>query len=145
MYLADPRLLRSNCFIDGRWETADDGRVLAVTNPANGELLGEVPMLGRAETLRAIDAANAAWESWRETTAKDRALLLGRWFDLIIANTDDLARLITAECGKPLAEASQGNKNSSSTISENPAARTGSSQVNCTRRSRKWECARCSR
>ncbi|SBT10502.1 succinate-semialdehyde dehydrogenase [Candidatus Propionivibrio aalborgensis] len=105
MYLADPRLLRSNCFIDGRWEAADDGGVLPVNNPATGELIGEVPMMGNTETLRTIVAANAAWKSWRETTAKDRAALLDRWFDLILANADDLARLITAECGKPLAEA----------------------------------------
>ena len=67
MYLADPRLLRSNCFIDGRWEAADDGNVLPVNNPATGELIGEVPMMGNTETLRTIVAANAAWKSWRET------------------------------------------------------------------------------
>ncbi|MFZ4538022.1 NAD-dependent succinate-semialdehyde dehydrogenase [Propionivibrio sp.] len=105
MKLARPQLLRSLGYINGQWASADDGRVLAVCNPATGKVLGEVPLMGKAETLRAIEAAEAAWKIWRETTAKERAVLLQRWFALILANADDLARLVTAECGKPLTEA----------------------------------------
>ncbi|WP_300454379.1 NAD-dependent succinate-semialdehyde dehydrogenase [Accumulibacter sp.] len=105
MQLADPRLLRSNCYIDGRWEAADDGRTLTVTDPASAEVIGEVPLAGAAETGRAIAAAAAALPAWQAKTAKERAVVLRRWFDLIVANGEDLARLITAECGKPIGEA----------------------------------------
>ena len=105
MHLADPRLLRSNCYIDGRWQAADDGRTLVVANPADGELLGEVPLMRQAETARAIAAAATALPAWQAKTAKERAGVLRRWFALINANAEDLAQLITAECGKPIAEA----------------------------------------
>src|SRR6202045_4606796 len=102
--LKDPDLLRQQAYIDGRWCDADTGKSFPVTNPATGELLAQVPDLQAAETRRAIDAAKAAWPGWRRKTAKDRAALLRKWYDLMMANVDDLARIMTAEQGKPLAE-----------------------------------------
>jgi succinate-semialdehyde dehydrogenase / glutarate-semialdehyde dehydrogenase len=103
--LKDPTLLRHDAYIDGEWQQADDGATFDVVNPATGESLGAVPEMGAAETRRAIDAANAAWPAWRKKTAKERAVIMRRWFDLMIANTDDLALILTTEQGKPLAEA----------------------------------------
>ncbi len=103
--LKDAGLHRDLAHIDGAWVAAEDGRRFAVTDPAGGTLLGEVADLGAAETRRAIAAAAAAWPAWRARTAKDRAALLRRWHDLILQHTDDLAVLLTLECGKPLAEA----------------------------------------
>jgi len=102
--LKDPSLLRQQCFIAGQWCDADGGATISVTNPATGELLGTVPKMGAAETRRAIEAANAAWPEWRKKPAKVRAAILRKWNDLILANADDLAALMTAEQGKPLAE-----------------------------------------
>ncbi|MBT0963082.1 NADP-dependent succinate-semialdehyde dehydrogenase [Denitromonas iodatirespirans] len=103
--LKDPGLLRQQAYIDGAWVDADSGETLPVTNPATGETLGSVPRMGADETRRAIAAADAAWPAWRARTAGDRAKVLRRWFDLIVANQDDLAVLMTAEQGKPLTEA----------------------------------------
>ena len=105
MQFKDPTLLRANSYIDGRWTSADSGATLPVTDPATGAVLGEVPLMGAAETARAVAAAEAALPAWRAKTAKERAGILRRWFELIIASSDDLAQMITAECGKPLAEA----------------------------------------
>jgi succinate-semialdehyde dehydrogenase/glutarate-semialdehyde dehydrogenase len=102
--LKDPSLLRQQCFIAGQWCDADGGATISVTNPATGEVLGTVPKMGAAETRRAIDAANTAWPEWRKKPAKTRAAILRKWNDLILANADDLAALMTAEQGKPLAE-----------------------------------------
>jgi succinate-semialdehyde dehydrogenase/glutarate-semialdehyde dehydrogenase len=102
--LKDPSLLRQQCFIAGQWCDADGSATISVTNPATGEMLGSVPKMGAAETRRAIDAANAAWPEWRKKPAKTRAAILRKWSDLILANADDLAALMTAEQGKPLAE-----------------------------------------
>lgn len=102
--LKDKALLRQACLIDGQWVAADGGGTVAVDNPATGESLGVVPKCGRAETARAIAAANRAWPLWRAKTALERADLLLRWHDLILAAKDDLARLMTLEQGKPLAE-----------------------------------------
>jgi succinate-semialdehyde dehydrogenase/glutarate-semialdehyde dehydrogenase len=102
--LADPNLLRQQCYIDGAWVDADDGKTLPVTDPATGALLGTVPNVGIAETRRAIEAANAAWPAWRARTAKERSAILRAWQDLILANREDLAVLMTSEQGKPLAE-----------------------------------------
>ncbi len=102
--LADPDLLRQANLIDGRWLQADSGRVIAVRNPANGELVGEVPSMGREETSRAIEAAYVAQKAWRKLTAKERQRPLRRLFDLMMANQEDLAVIMTAEQGKPLAE-----------------------------------------
>ena len=102
--LTDPKLLRNKCYVDGQWIDADGGKTLAVTNPATGELLGTVPSVGAAETRRAIEAANAAWPAWRAKTAKERSQILRKWADLMMANQEDLAVIMTAEQGKPLVE-----------------------------------------
>jgi succinate-semialdehyde dehydrogenase/glutarate-semialdehyde dehydrogenase len=102
--LKDPTLLRQQSYINGQWCDADNGATIAVTNPATGEQLGTVPKMGAAETRRAIEAANAAWPAWRKKTAKERAAIMRKWNDLMLENADDLALLMTAEQGKPLAE-----------------------------------------
>ncbi len=102
--LNDSELFRQQAYIGGRWCEADNGTSFQVTNPATGEVLGQVPDMGAAETRRAIEAAKVAWPGWRRKTAKERANLLRKWHDLMMANLDDLARLMTAEQGKPLAE-----------------------------------------
>ncbi|MGK9169067.1 NADP-dependent succinate-semialdehyde dehydrogenase [Inquilinus limosus] len=104
MQLTDSKLFRQQCYIDGHWADADDGRVIEVTNPADGTRLGTVPRAGAAETRRAIAAADKAWPAWRAKTAQERAAILRRWFELMMANQEDLAKLMTAEQGKPLAE-----------------------------------------
>lgn len=103
--LKDPSLLRQQCYIDGEWCDANDGTTFTVSNPATGAALGSAPHMGAAETTRAIDAANAAWPAWRKKTAKERALILRKWNDLMLENADDLALIMTAEQGKPLPEA----------------------------------------
>ncbi|WP_142501838.1 NADP-dependent succinate-semialdehyde dehydrogenase [Klebsiella sp. 2680] len=105
MQLNDSTLFRQQALINGRWRDASNGETLAVTNPANGQLLGNVPKMGAEETREAIDAASRALPAWRALTAKARATLLRRWFDLMMEHQDDLARLMTLEQGKPLAEA----------------------------------------
>jgi succinate-semialdehyde dehydrogenase/glutarate-semialdehyde dehydrogenase len=104
LQLKDPTLLRQQAYINGEWLDADNRATLAVTNPATGEQLGTIPLMGAAETGRAIAAANAAWPAWRKKSAKERAVILRKWNDLILENTEDLAQLMTAEQGKPLAE-----------------------------------------
>jgi succinate-semialdehyde dehydrogenase/glutarate-semialdehyde dehydrogenase len=103
--LKDPSLLRQQCYVDGAWIDADAGGTVEVTNPATAEVIGTVPKLGEAETRRAIEAAAAAFPAWAAKTARERATILRRWNDLMLANVDDLALLMTAEQGKPLAEA----------------------------------------
>ncbi|MGB4948931.1 MAG: NADP-dependent succinate-semialdehyde dehydrogenase [Candidatus Competibacter denitrificans] len=100
--LNDPSLLRHQCFIDGQWR--DGTAQIDVTNPANGQLVGTVPRFDNVETRQAIEAAHRAWPGWRAKTAKERAGLLRQWFELIMANQEDLAQIMTAEQGKPLAE-----------------------------------------
>jgi succinate-semialdehyde dehydrogenase/glutarate-semialdehyde dehydrogenase len=102
--LKDPTLFRQANCIDGKWIQADSGRTLVVKNPATGEAIGEVPALGAAETRRAIEAAHRAFPAWRAMLAKERSAILRKLFELMIANTDDLAAIMTAEQGKPLAE-----------------------------------------
>ena len=104
MKLQDPRLLKESGYIDGAWVGADGGESLPVHNPATGAKLGVIPNMGTTETRRAIAAAAAAMPAWAARTAKDRAVILRRWFDLIMVNQEDLAVLMTAEQGKPLAE-----------------------------------------
>ena len=103
--LKDASLFRQACYVGGKWIEADSGRFITVVNPATGEPLGQVPALGQAETRRAIEAANAAYPAWRALTAKERATILRKLFDLMLANADDLAAIMTAEQGKPLTEA----------------------------------------
>lgn len=105
MKLDNPALLRSQAYIDGKWHDAKDGGIFAVDNPADGQVIAHVANLGPAEAQQAIDVANKAWPAWRALTAKARSNLLRKWFDLIVANTEDLARLMTIEQGKPIAEA----------------------------------------
>ncbi|WP_211453079.1 NADP-dependent succinate-semialdehyde dehydrogenase [Collimonas antrihumi] len=103
--LKDPSLFRQQAYINGEWCNADKGGSHAVTNPATGETIGSVPLMGAAETKRAISAANDAWRQWRRKTAKERSIILRKWNDLMLANLDDLALIMTVEQGKPLAEA----------------------------------------
>ncbi|HEY0748143.1 MAG TPA: NADP-dependent succinate-semialdehyde dehydrogenase [Steroidobacteraceae bacterium] len=104
MKLKDPTLLREQCFIDGKWSGADNAAVLEVKNPATAQKVGSIPNLGAAETRRAIAAAEAALPGWRARTAKERAIIMRRWFELMMEHQDDLATIMTAEQGKPLAE-----------------------------------------
>ena len=103
--LKDPRLFRESAYIDGAWVDADSRARFEVDNPATGAIVGHVPDMGAAETKRAIAAAEAALPAWRALPAKERSRVLRKWFDLIVANADDLALLLTTEQGKPLAEA----------------------------------------
>jgi len=103
--LQDARLFREACYVDGSWIQAASGETLEVDNPATLEIIGKVPKLSALETRRAIEAANAAFPAWSRRTAKERAAILRRWFDLLMENQEDLARLMTLEQGKPLAEA----------------------------------------
>ena len=103
--LKDGALLRQQCYVDGAWVDAASGEKVEVTNPARAEVLGTVPNLGRDETRAAIAAAKEAFPAWAARTAKDRAGILRRWHDLMMQHADDLAELMTAEQGKPLAEA----------------------------------------
>lgn len=103
--LKDPSLLKQLCFIDGQWLAADNAATLVVENPATGETIACVPECGALETRRAIAAAEAALPAWRKKTASERSRILRRWFELVLANKDDLALLMTMEQGKPLNEA----------------------------------------
>ena len=104
MKLSDPKLFRQQCYVDGEWVDALNRGTIPVTNPATGETLGTVPRMGAEETRRAIEAADRALPAWRARTAKERAHILRRWYDLMMANQEDLAALMTAEQGKPLPE-----------------------------------------
>ncbi|WP_199231534.1 NAD-dependent succinate-semialdehyde dehydrogenase [Azospirillum sp. TSO35-2] len=103
--LNDQGLLRTKGYVNGAWRAADSGKSFPVTNPATGAVIAEVADMGAAETREAIDAANAALPGWKAKTAKERAAILRRWYELILAAQEDLAQLMTAEQGKPLAEA----------------------------------------
>ncbi len=103
--LKDPDLLRDRAYVGGEWIAADNGATFAVTNPARGDVICEIADLGEAETNRAIDAAYSAQKEWAARTGKERAAVLRAWADLMIANADDLGAILTAEMGKPLAEA----------------------------------------
>src|SRR3989440_4353265 len=103
--LKDPKLFREQCYVDGQWVGADSRKTLPVIDPATGQALGPVPALGPAGTRRAIAAAERAGPAWRAKTAKERAVILRKWFELMMASQDDLAQLLTAEQGKPLGEA----------------------------------------
>jgi succinate-semialdehyde dehydrogenase / glutarate-semialdehyde dehydrogenase len=103
--LKDPSLLRMQAYVAGEWADAQNAATHVVRNPATGEKLGTVPNMGAAETRRAIEAAAAALPAWSKKTAQERAVILRRWYELMLANQEDLARIMTAEQGKPLAEA----------------------------------------
>src|SRR6266851_5599288 len=104
MKLSDEKLFRQQCYINGEWVDALNRGTIPVTNPATGETLGTVPRMGAEETRQAIEAADRALPGWRVKTAKERAQILRKWFDLMMANQEDLAILMTAEQGKPLTE-----------------------------------------
>jgi succinate-semialdehyde dehydrogenase/glutarate-semialdehyde dehydrogenase len=103
--LKDPSLLATKAYVAGEWIGADDGSTFPVVNPARGDVICEVPDLGRAETARAIKAAQVAMKEWAARTGKERAQIMRKWFDLMMANQDDLGTILCAEMGKPLAEA----------------------------------------
>ena len=103
--LTDPTLLRNACLVDGKWIAADSGESIDVRNPATGDQVGTVPFFKAEETKRAVEAADKALPAWRGLLAKERGRLLRRWFDLVIENREDLARILTAEQGKPYKEA----------------------------------------
>jgi len=103
--LKDPSLLATKAYVAGQWIDADDGATFAVTNPARGDVIVNVPDLGRAETARAIAAAETAMKDWAKRTGKERANILRKWFNLMMEHQDDLGAILTAEMGKPLAEA----------------------------------------
>ena len=105
LVIEDSSLLRQQCYVDGQWIDANDGGSMPVVDPATGALVGSVPVFHAAETKRAIDAANRALPAWRAKTAKERSAILRKWHDLMQANAGDLARILTAEQGKPLTEA----------------------------------------
>jgi succinate-semialdehyde dehydrogenase/glutarate-semialdehyde dehydrogenase len=103
--LNDPTLFRSRCYVDGQWVGADDGATFAVVDPATGQSIGTVPDCGAAETRRAIEAAHRAWPAWRDMVPGDRCAIVRKWYELILVHKSDLAFILTAEQGKPLAEA----------------------------------------
>src|SRR4051812_38509461 len=103
--LKDSKLFRDRAYLDGAWVEADSKKRFDVDNPADGSIVGSVPDMSTAETKRAIAAAEAALPAWRALTAKERSKILRKWYDLILANADDLALILTTEMGKPLAEA----------------------------------------
>ena len=105
MNLNDPTLLRTDSYVNGAWTAAPGNRRFAVTNPATGETVAEVADLGAAETTAAIDAAVPAQKAWAARTAKDRAMVMRKWYELIMANAEDLAVILTPEMGKPITEA----------------------------------------
>ncbi|WP_339813860.1 NAD-dependent succinate-semialdehyde dehydrogenase [uncultured Imperialibacter sp.] len=98
------KLIRTESYVNGQWVRAASGKTFDVTNPATGEVLASVTDMGREDTRKAIDAANAAWPAYRNLTAKERSALLRKWFNLILENRNELAKLMTLECGKVLNE-----------------------------------------
>ena len=105
MELKNNALFKETCFIGGKWTESDSGEKIKVDNPANGEIIGAVPKCSTSETQKAIQEAQTAFPSWRDKTAKERSIILQKWARLIEANADDLAKIMTIEQGKPLAEA----------------------------------------
>ncbi len=105
MQLNELALFRQQAFVAGKWCDADHQQTSEILNPATLEVIGTVPNMGKAEAERAIEAAKEAWQLWKNKTAKDRSIILKKWFDLIISNADELAFILTSEQGKPLAEA----------------------------------------
>src|SRR5437868_14841100 len=104
MELKDPKLFRQQCYVNGEWVDALNRGTIPGTNPATGETLGTVPRMGAEETRQAIEAADRALPGWRSKTANERAQVLRKWYDLMMAHQEDVAALMTAEQGMPLAE-----------------------------------------
>ena len=103
--LKDQLLFRQQCYINGEWCNAESSKTIEVSNPVDGEIIGTVPNMGAIETRKAIETADNAGQDWRAKPAKERAAIIRRWYELVVENTDDLARLMTIEQGKPLQEA----------------------------------------
>ncbi|MEC5409264.1 NADP-dependent succinate-semialdehyde dehydrogenase [Paraburkholderia sp. MPAMCS5] len=103
--LKDSLLFRQQAYLAGEWQNASNTETFEVTDPATGERVGSVPLMGAIETRQAIDAANAAWPAWRKRTAKERGAILRKWHDLMMQSADDLALILSTEQGKSLAEA----------------------------------------
>jgi len=97
MKLSDSKLFRQQCYVNGQWADADSGETIDVTNPVDGSVIGTIPKMGAAETRRAIEAAEVAQKEWRKLTGKERAKILRTWHDLMMANQEDLAILMTTE------------------------------------------------
>jgi len=104
MRLNDPTVFRQECYLNGIWSSAESGATITVSNPATGEIIGTIPKMGTTETSQAIAAAEQAFPAWRAKTARERAAILRRWFELVMEHQEDLAMIMTAEQGKPLAE-----------------------------------------
>src|SRR4029434_5555347 len=94
--LKDPALLRQQCYVDGKWSDADNGATHTVNNPATGRAAGTVPVFLEAETRRAIEAADRAWPAWRTKTAKERAAIMRKWYELMLSHVEDLALILTS-------------------------------------------------
>ena len=105
MELNNKSLFKEKCFVNGLWTDSKNGKTIEVNNPATMEIVGKVPNFTAEETKSAIDHAEKAFQSWKNTTAKERSIILKKWSDLIIEHVDDLAKIMTIEQGKPLAEA----------------------------------------
>ena len=105
MELKNKALFKESCFVGGKWIDSDSGEKIKVDNPANTEIIGEVPKCSTSETTNAIKEAQDSFPNWRDKTAKERSIILQKWARLIEQNVDDLARIMTLEQGKPLAEA----------------------------------------
>jgi succinate-semialdehyde dehydrogenase/glutarate-semialdehyde dehydrogenase len=112
--LKEPRLLRQAMLVDGHWIQADSGETLEIRNPSSGQLVARVPNGSATETRRSIQAAERAMPAWKSATAKERSVVLRRLYELMLTHIDDLARIMTAEQGKPLAEARGGRRSSRS-------------------------------
>jgi len=104
MKIKNKELFKEQCYIDGKWVDSSNNETIEVNNPATLEIVGKVPKCGTEETRIAIEAANSSWKNWKEKTAKDRSIILRKWFDLIMANQEDLAQIMTVEQGKPINE-----------------------------------------
>jgi len=104
MTIQNFKLFRDKCYINGEWIEANSKDTISVNNPATLKEIGTVPKCGKEETKKAIDAANAAWPTWKSTSAKERSIILRKWFDLIISNKEELAQIMTIEQGKPINE-----------------------------------------
>ena len=105
MELNNKSLFKEKCYVNGSWVESQSGDFLEVNNPATQEIIGKVPKFTKDETKKVIENANNAFQTWKNTTAKERSVILKKWGDLIVENVEDLAKIMTIEQGKPVAEA----------------------------------------
>ena len=104
MDIANKKLFKQQCFIDGEWINSEKNETINVNNPATNEIIGNVPNCGKQETTKAILAAEKSWKEWKSKTSKERSIILKKWYRLIEDNHEDLAKIMTIEQGKPMAE-----------------------------------------